>query len=221
MNSINEEERRLLGSLITKTESNEEGNLHPYPREALLQLRGAMAYMHEKYPMTDLEFRYFDPDVRTTDTGVLIVNIKGSPVLHKTRITKAHDEYIFADDLYGELLQQPYDEALEKELSVFGGPLQTYTMFYSFAGKQINGKTEVTDILNNHPFLHRHSDLFVSGRLNVSEEMKKHLAAKGFYGSYTVFHTAADHRIPVSAKERCEGTQELCSFIIRAKGEGS
>ena len=213
---MSEEEKRLLGSLI-----KEDGVLYPYQNEALCQLRGAISYMRAKYPSCNLEFRYFDPDVKTTEKGVLIVNLKGSPLLHKTLIRRTESGYEYTDDLYGELLREKYDEALSKELSAEGITLSVYTMFYSFASKEVDEKTDVNAILKKHTGLRRHTDLFVKGEWNVSEGLKKTLGAKGFYASYTVFEAPENHRVSLNAKERYEGCRELASFIIKREGDAS
>lgn len=213
---MNEEEKRLLGSLI-----KEDDVLYPYQSEALCQLRGAISYMRAKYPTCDLEFRYFDPDVKTTEKGVLIVNLKDSPLLHKTLIRKTEDGYAYTDDLYGELIRETYDEALSKELSREGITVSVYTMFYSFVSEEVNEKTDVNAILKKHTGLRRHTDLFVKDEWNVNEGVKKALAAKGFYASYTVFEAPESHRISLNAKERYEGCRETASFMIRREGDAS
>lgn len=213
---MNEEEKRLLGSLI-----KEDGVLYPYQNEALCQLRGAISYMRAKYPSCNLEFRYFDPDVKTTEKGVLIVNLKDSPLLHKTLIRKTEDGYAYTDDLYGELIRETYDEALTKELSSEGIKLSAYTMFYSFVSKEVDEKTDGNAIRKKHTGLRRHTDLFVKDEWNVSEGLKKALGAKGFYASYTVFEAPENHRVSLNAKERYEGCRELASFIIKREGDAS
>ena len=213
---MNEEEKRLLGSLI-----KEDGVLYPYQNEALRQLRGAISYMRAKYPSCELEFRYFDPDVKTTEKGVLIVNLKDSPLLHKTLIRQTESGYEYTDDLYGELIREKYDEALRKELAGNTAALSVYTMFYSFVSEEVTEKTDVDEILKKHAGLRRHTDLFVKGEWNVSEGLKKTLAAKGFYASYTVFEAPENHRVSLNAKERYEGCRELSSFIIKREGDAS
>lgn len=213
---MNEEEKRLLGSLIREADAH-----YPYQKEALAQLRGAMAYMKAKYPSCDLEYRYFDPDVKTTDRGVLIVNLRGSSVLHKTVIKKTADGYAYTDDLYGELIREKYDAALIEAISSCKEPIKAYTMFYSFVSEEIDETVSVDAILKKHTGLRRHTDLFVNGELNITDTLKKCLADKGFTASYTVFHAPQDHPVNVPAKERYEGCTETASFVIRPEGENA
>lgn len=211
---MNEEEKRLLGSLI-----REDDALYPYQQEALNQLKGAMAYMRAKYPSCELEFRYFDPDVKTTERGVLIVNRKGSPILHKTIIRKEADGYAYTDDLYGELIREKYDDALTEEITAFTGPVRAYTMFYSFVSKEIDETVSVDAVLKDHTGIRRHTDLFSDKELNITESLKKHLLSLGFCASYTVFLAPKDHCVNVPAKERYEGCRQTASFVIRAEGD--
>lgn len=214
MEHMNDEEKQLL-SFLKDTD-----DLSLYGQESLRQLRVILAYLKRKYPSLQMEYRYFEPHVKTVEKGVLAFCIKGSDILHKAIIRKTSGGEVCMDDLWGELIQKDYDEALCQLLSLFTGPVFTHTVFFTMGDERVNGVNALRLSREYHPSFARHSDVFVSAAFECTELVRFQLAESGFFGSYTVYLVPAGWQMPKDISKRFENVKELMTFRIQEKDYG-
>ncbi len=195
MEIMNEQERKLLGSLIGE-EPDDSGSLYAYQAEALRQLRQLLRYMENKYPQTAVEYRYFEPITKISERAVLICCVKGSGDLRRAIIRRSAEGDVCMDDLYVDLVRERYDEALRETLSDVKGLKKVYTDFVSMCGEGIDADSTAEQINSFRPRIRRHTDLFVCGARKLSAKQKHLLEEKGFSGTFTVYEVPENWECP-------------------------
>ena len=190
MTEISVEERRLLDSVLT-SEKNGSGHLMIHEEEALKQLRGAAAYLENKYPGIKIRMRLFDPLTKISGKGLLICSVSSHETLCRTFISTESGRYIFTDTVYGVLLRERYDHLLEDILSGFCPDAKAYTVFYTPAGDSIDADASVEALAKHDPCISRHTDIFTHDGLSVTEELRAALKKGRFFASYSVWSDTA------------------------------
>lgn len=184
---LTELERELMESVFSRTPENDEGKLYDHQEEALKQLRGALAYMKEKYPGIRITYRMFDPLTRITEKGILICSAEGSEKTYRTVITADSGGYVYTDTLYSEFVSERYDAQLCGFLSPFVKSVKTHTVFSTPAGTEVNAQMSADELLAYEPVLIRHTDIRAAQPLSDRDQLIALLKENRYFGSYTYF----------------------------------
>ena len=188
-NGLTELEKELLESVFAQNLTDEGGKLYIHQEEALRQLRGAMAYLEDKYPGKEIVYRMFDPLTKLTEKGLLICSPAGSEKTYRTVILPDGSGYCYSDTLYSEYVHEKYDAQLSGFLSAFIHPVRTETVFSSPAGREVNGDLTAEELIAHEPVLIRHTDILSSDRFDDPEQLISVLKGNRYFGSYSFFHT--------------------------------
>ena len=186
---LTKQEISLLSAAYPDAERIEESRLFDHEVAGLYQLRAGIAYLEEKYPQSQLEVTAFLPANQFTRWAELTFEDGGGSAYRLT-VTPTETGFDCADDYYGALLREPYDQRIAEVLAQSGYTVLAFTQFPSPAGAEIGAGTSVDQLIEMGSRLTRNTHLFTvlsDGREAAASGMQAALAAEGFYGSFTLY----------------------------------
>ena len=154
---MNEIEKELLSTNYPDADRIRAGKLYNYQMEALNQLRYAMNYMEQKYPLCHPEYVSFDPSTNVHGTGVLMMK-DGSYV----QIAEGPEGYDCGDTYYGILLQESYSEELNRVLKEESFIVLSYTDFSVPLSNDVSGDLTAEDFMAITPPVMRNTHLYIA-----------------------------------------------------------
>lgn len=189
---LTEEEEKLLCEVYINEDRIKEGVLLDYQVECLEQIRLAKQYLEQKYPETAFEIIQIAPMSKINTITEVSFVANSDDTVYNMQITKENDEYQAADNYYGVLIREAYDEYLTEQLKKKGFSTGiTYTKFSHVYGAEIDGRLTVEKILELDKDLSRNTGIFVEGAKqeagSISKEIEDYVRSLGIYGSYTVY----------------------------------
>lgn len=186
---LTQQEISLLGAVYPNQERIENGELFDYQEEALYQLRAGKAYLEQKYPGISFEITSFMPANQFTQWAELTFCDEKGDREYRLTVTPEGESYTCADDYYGAVLREPYDQEIVQTLAAGGFTVLSYTQFPAPAGMEIGADTSVDDIIAMGSRLTRNTHLFSDQPCTQerADQMKELLSQAGFYGSFTLY----------------------------------
>ena len=160
--------------------------------DCLEQIRLAKQYLEQKYPGTAFNIIQIAPMSKMNSITEVAFMVNLDDTVYNMQITKENDEYQVADNYYGVLIREAYDEYLTEQLKKNGFATGiTYTKFSHVYGAEIDGSLTVEKILELDKDLSRNTGIFVEGAKqeagSISKEIEDYVRSLGIYGSYTVY----------------------------------
>ena len=187
---LTEQEIALLSAAYPNSERIQENRLFDYQVDGLRQLRAGAAYLEQKYPNAPLEVTSFVPANQFTKWAEMTFRADGAEQEYRLTVAPAEGGFDCADDYYGALLRESYDQKVAETVAEGGYTVLSYTEFPSPAGLEVGPDTTAEELIALGPELTRNTHLFlepVEQRDAAAAQIKDRLAAAGFYGAFTLY----------------------------------
>lgn len=207
--TLTESEEKLLCDLYMNEEDIREGKLKEYQWKCLKQIRFGKEYLEEKYPGKSFEFLTCNPMNKTNSvTSITFYEQEDETREYNLVIEEEEESYTAADNYYGILIREAYDEAVTQCLFDAGiEPCVTYTTFDELKGAETDGKLTPQDIFAMGSSLGRSTEVFLDSDSSRMQEVQKVMKENNLYGSYTIYY------MPGLSAYMDTGTQ--CSGFVR------
>lgn len=167
---------------------SQDGDLLDHQTEGLLQLRAGVAYLGSKYPDSTPSVVSFSPATEFNQWAEAALQAPDGD-LYRMTVSPIDGGYDCADDYYGLLIREPYDQYVVDTLSEAGFTVLSFTEFPALSGEEVTGSTIVSDLLEIKPPVSRNTHLFIAqaDSQDAAAGIKEKLTDAGFYGAYTLY----------------------------------
>lgn len=192
---MTDEEKRILCSTYVNEDRINEGKLHDYQLEALMQFRSANAYLEEKYPGYDFSYYAFSPSNTMNAFTKLEFTINDTENYFAVQLIVENDEYVITDNLAGYLIAPEYEKMLEEKFKVAGlDKFYVNARISGYCGKEVDANTSMDDILNMGKSLKRDVEVYIdmpfedeSEKEKVVSIVEEELRNLNTYGAHAVY----------------------------------
>lgn len=214
---LTENEKRILAETYGDSERLANENLYEYQEIALEQLRTATRYLDEKYPGHTLRVNSFDPANKYNGHATLIL-LDEAEKSYTLTVSAEVGTYQCTDDYYSVFLRGRYDDYIRDLLMRGGWDALCHTDFPELRGKEITGKEEIPEILEQRPPLMKTTHIFLYNDTDheiASKEVENIFRNAAIYGSCTLFFVSgqADRDIAVLEKSRREFQRHAFNYF--------
>ena len=229
---MNEQELSLLAFAFQEDADTLKEGLFDFQEEALNALRAGAEFLSEKYPGSSFEMSVFTPaTVFHQESSCTFIEGSGnedtSMADEEYLLTIIYDaekgEYRCADNFYGAVLRERYDEAVGQCLETVGISSKEYTTFSVPMGKEMDGTLSVEEFLSMEPPVTRMTSIFLSvpEDPDLISSLEDILTENRFYGSYYVhFDANLENQSVASLQEnRKSMTRRFFSCLAVRTGE--
>lgn len=211
---MTDQEKELLSAAYADADRIREGKLFEHQLEALEELRAGLTYLEDKYPDFPLLVLSFQPANKFNPWAVLSLRDESGDTYTVT-VTPTDGSYVCADDYYGALLREAYDEYVSGVLQTGGFSALSYTTFPEPAGSEIGADITVEKLLEIQPRLSRSTHLFseeTQSHDDTAASLRECLVQAGLYGSYTLYFVPREQLGSAAELEEGRNAWEKVSF---------
>ncbi len=192
---MTDEEKKILCSIYVNEDRINEGKLHDYQLEALMQFRSANAYLEEKYPGYEFYYYSFKPKDKMNEFTLLEFTVDDTEHYFAVKVEVEEEGYVITDNLCGYIVKPMYDEMLTEKFKAAGlDNLYVYSKIGGYVGKEMDINTTIDDMLATGKGMKKDVEVYVDMSFEDEEAKQKvlklvedELRALDNYGAHCVY----------------------------------